>query len=382
MSSMGLPLLLLLLAPPLWPFSLPPPDTPEGKATITGLILSVLEKATSFLKKRLPEINLDGVVGFRVLEAHLRGVQEEWAQDPQLQPLSLRMGTLQRKLAPLLHRSIVYLKLSDPEYLREFQPTTQPGFWKLPHVWTHINASMVYPTLEPQDSFSEEQSDMCLVQLLGTRTDGSQPCRLSDFCRTLMTKLGCSGYCLSHQLLFFLIARMKGCTRGLFHQSQRYMNLFCAKMMDLNRRAEAIGYAYPTRDIFMENIMFCGIGGFSDFYQLQWLEAILSWQKPQEGCFGRPDAEDEKLPKDIHHQQHYRIREKRREKQFADGCSSHNTATAVAALGGFLYALVQYPLANGELRQATPVPPTATDMNGSTPAIHQEDKTQAFGPSF
>lgn len=68
MSSTGLLLLLLLLAPPLWPFSLPPPDTPEGKATISDLILSVLERATSFLKKRLPEINLDGVVGFRVLE--------------------------------------------------------------------------------------------------------------------------------------------------------------------------------------------------------------------------------------------------------------------------------------------------------------------------
>lgn len=68
MSSSGHLLLLLLLAPPLWPFSLPPPDTPEGKATISDLILSVLERATSFLKKRLPEIDLDGVVGFRVLE--------------------------------------------------------------------------------------------------------------------------------------------------------------------------------------------------------------------------------------------------------------------------------------------------------------------------
>lgn len=68
MSSTGLLLLLLLLAPPLWPFSLPLPDTPEGKATVSDLILPVLERATSFLKKRLPEINLDGVVGFRVLE--------------------------------------------------------------------------------------------------------------------------------------------------------------------------------------------------------------------------------------------------------------------------------------------------------------------------
>lgn len=35
-------------------------------------------------------------------------------------------------------------------------------------------------------------------------------------------------------------------------------------------------------------VMFCGLGGFSDFYKRRWLEAILSWQKPQEGCFGKP----------------------------------------------------------------------------------------------
>ncbi|XP_036885803.1 UPF0764 protein C16orf89 homolog isoform X2 [Sturnira hondurensis] len=332
MSSLGLLLLLLLLAPPLWSSSLPPLDTPEGKATIAGLILSALERATSFLKKRLPEINLDGVVGFRVLEVQLNSVQKEWAQDPQLQPPSSRMENLVHKLAPLLHRAIFYLKLSDPQYLTEFQPTIQPGFWKLPNVWTHTNASMVYPTLEPRE-FSEEQSDLCLAQLLGTSTDGGQPCRLSDFCRTLMTKPGCSGYCLSHQLLFFLSARMKGCTNGLFRQSQHYMNLFCANMMNLNQRVEAIGYAYPSRDIFMEN-----------------------------------NAEDEELSKVIQHQQHYLRRVKRREKQFADGCSSHNTAMAVAVLGGFLYVLAQYPPANRELQQATVTPPIPSHMHGSVPA--------------
>lgn len=57
---------------------------------------------------------------------------------------------------------------STPFSLPEFQPTVQPGFWKLPHVWTHTNTSMVYPMIEIQDSFSEEHSDLCLVQLLGT----------------------------------------------------------------------------------------------------------------------------------------------------------------------------------------------------------------------
>ncbi|XP_057606274.1 UPF0764 protein C16orf89 homolog [Hippopotamus amphibius kiboko] len=358
MSRPGLLLLLLLLAPsPMQPSLLPPPDTPEGKTTITGLILSALDRATSFLKKRLREINLDGVVGFRVLEVQLKGAQEKWSQDPRLQPLGMHVGKLAEKLAPLLHRSIFYLNLSDPKYLREFQPTIESGFWKLPHTWTHTKASMVYPTFEQQESFSEEHSDLCLVQLLGSRMNSSQPCRLSDFCRTLMTRPGCSGYYLSHQLLFFLVARMRGCTKGLFGQSQHYMNLFCANMMDLNQRAEAIGYAYPTRDLFMENIMFCGISGFSDFYKLRWLEAILSWQKPQEGCFGKPAAEDEELPKAIQYQQHFLRRVKRREKQFTDGCSSHNTAMAVAALGGFLYVLAEYPPADGELQPSTPTPP-------------------------
>ncbi|XP_058435612.1 UPF0764 protein C16orf89 homolog isoform X4 [Marmota monax] len=236
MARPGL-LLLLLALRPLQPSPLPRPDTTEGKVTIVGLILSALERATLFLEERLPGVNLDGVVGFRVLE--------------------------------------------------EFLPSLQPGFWKLPCTWTHTNTSLVYPVLEPEDSFSEESSDACLVQLLGTG-NSSQPCRIPDFCRTLMTQPNCSGYRLSHQLLFFLWARMQGCTEGLFHQSQHYISVFCANMMELTRRAEAIGYAYPTRDLFMENIMLCGISGFSDFYKLRWLEAILSWQRPWEGCFGKP----------------------------------------------------------------------------------------------
>ena len=50
----------------------------------------------------------------------------------------------------------------------EFQLTIEPGFWKLPHAWTRTESSMVYPTFEQEDSFSEELSDLCLVQLLGT----------------------------------------------------------------------------------------------------------------------------------------------------------------------------------------------------------------------
>ena len=56
----------------------------------------------------------------------------------------------------------------DSRLSTEFQLTIEPGFWKLPRAWTRTEASMVYPTFEQEDSFSEELSDLCLVQLLGT----------------------------------------------------------------------------------------------------------------------------------------------------------------------------------------------------------------------
>ena len=42
-----------------------------------------------------------------------------------------------------------------------------------------------------------------------------------------------------------------------------------------------------------------------------------------------------------------------------DGCSSHNTAMAVAALGGFISILAELPPADGELRPPTPTPPSS-----------------------
>lgn len=44
-----------------------------------------------------------------------------------------------------------------------------------------------------------------------------------------------------------------GCTDGPFHHSQQYLNVLCANMMDVNRRIEAIGYAFPAQDLFLEN---------------------------------------------------------------------------------------------------------------------------------
>ncbi|XP_021100096.1 UPF0764 protein C16orf89 homolog isoform X5 [Heterocephalus glaber] len=358
MARPGLVLLLLLSPLSLQPSSLSQLDNTEGKATLSGLILSALERATTFLEERLPEINLDGVVGFQVLEVQLRGAQEAWALDPLLQPLSLRAGHLADKVAPLLHSSIAYLNLSDPEYLRAaFPPARVPAqpAARVLEATPHLDADQRLPSLPLAQAAGlllrgqqrlmpgaavgnreHQQPALWAVRLLQDPHDQAWLLRLLPIPPAAFLPLG-----------------QNGCTKGLFSQSQHYISIFCANMMDLNQRAEAIRYAYPIQDLFMENIMFCGIGGFSDFYKRRWLEAILSWQKPQEGCFGVPAAGDEVRHADRLYQQHALRRVKRREKQFTDGCSSHSTATAVAALGGFLYILADQPLVHGERHPST-----------------------------
>ncbi|XP_027695519.1 UPF0764 protein C16orf89 homolog isoform X1 [Vombatus ursinus] len=331
-------LLVLRLLPLLLPLlSLQQQDLSENKVAIGRMILPALEKATSFMEKRFSELNLDGVSGFWILEVQLKGVLEKWGQEPALKPLSLKVENIVKKLLPLITRATIYLKLSDSMYFKEFQETLKPGFWNLPHSWSQTNTSMIYSKFSNSHPFSEGLSDSCMALLLGTKEEGLQPCTVTDVCRELMTKPGCMGYTLSHQLLYFLIAKMKGCSDGLFLQSKYYMDILCANMMALNLEIEQVGFPFLNQDLFMENIMFCGISGYSDFYKPRWLQIILTWQQPKEGCFGKPYDNRKQLPRVGKDQQQSLRRVKRREKGFSDGCSSHKTGVAVAALGGFLY---------------------------------------------
>lgn len=54
-----------------------------------------------------------------------------------------------------------------------------------------------------------------------------------------------------------------------------------------------------------------------------------------------------------------------------DGCSCHNTATAVAALGGFLYILAEYHPDNGEPHPPTPSPESDYQDGASVPEVQR-----------
>eukprot|EP00063_Salmo_salar_P066269 XP_014041104.1 PREDICTED: UPF0764 protein C16orf89 homolog [Salmo salar] len=138
---------------------------------------------------------------------------------------------------------------------------------------------------------------------VGGKNNGT-PCIVTKSCRDTMTRFGCPNYSLSHQLLYFMLGANRGCSamlKGDMRPSRanlterQYQGIFCSNMLKGNMDIIQKNFTGETQDIFIENILLCGLAGFSDF-PFTVLPPLLP----------------------------------------PDGCSSHITGVSVSALGGYL----------------------------------------------
>uniref|UniRef100_A0A8C6UFM6 Uncharacterized protein n=1 Tax=Neogobius melanostomus TaxID=47308 RepID=A0A8C6UFM6_9GOBI len=297
-----------------------------ARAEMIDDVLSSLARGADFLEGQHEHINLDGVVGYLMLQAEGRGADlaslgpVSWAQRSSV------VG-LVRRLDQSLERAVSALRQSEPNYYREFEPLLTWRFWSVPGSWVTTDSSLVYSSTLSAECYDEQLSDKCLTLLLGTWKQNGTPCIVTKPCRDMMTRFGCPFYSLSHQLLYFMIGAMKGCSNLLKGDTR-------ASRVNMTED----GLSALNADIFMENILVCGLAGFSDFYKVDWLQHIFRLQDVEVGCFGRDSTRiGEELLEQL--QPHHRV--KRREKVLHDGCSSHMTGVAVGALGGFLNYYLQ-----------------------------------------
>ncbi|KAM7371506.1 hypothetical protein PAMP_008741 [Pampus punctatissimus] len=318
-----------------------------AQAEVIDDILRSLSKGASFLERQHEHINLDGVVGFIMLQAELKEAVRTW---PHSDPVSWAQRTtavaLVKRLDQSFEKAVAALQQNDPKYYQEFEPLLSWRFWLVPQEWSSTDSSLVYPSTTTTECYDEQLSDKCLTLLLGTWKMNGTPCIVTKPCRDTMTRFGCPHYSLSHQMLYFLIGKMKGCSNLLkgdtrasrANMTERsYEKIFCSNMMKTNQDIMKDGLTQQTVDIFIENILICGLAGFSDLYKADWLQHILRLQDEEVGCFGRDRSIISQIIGDELLEQlqpHRRV--KRREKILPDGCSSHITAVAVSALGGYL----------------------------------------------
>ncbi|KAM8723390.1 UPF0764 protein C16orf89 homolog [Acanthopagrus latus] len=318
-----------------------------SQAEVIDDILGSLSRAASFLERQHEHINLDGVLGYFMMQAELKEAIRTW---PHSDPVSWAQRTtavaLAKRLDQSLEKAVTAVQQNDPKYYREFEPVLSWSFYVIPQTWRATDPSLVYSSTMTNECYDEQLGDKCLTLLLGTWKMNGTPCIVTKPCRDTMTRFGCPHYSLSHQLLYFMIGKMKGCTNLLKGDTRAsranmtehsYKKIFCSNMMKANQDLIRDGLTEQMADIFMENILMCGMAGFSDFYKADWLQQILRRQDEEVGCFGRDKSIisqiiGDELLEEL--QPHRRV--KRREKILPDGCSSHTTGVAVGAVGGYL----------------------------------------------
>ncbi|XP_067318453.1 UPF0764 protein C16orf89 homolog [Anolis sagrei] len=243
---------------------------------------------------------------------------------------------------PDSHKKTCYLvRRTSCRWGKEWAQVLRLSFWKVPERFERLDYAVAF-TPTNGSCLVLEEIDVCLSFLLGSWKDDWEPCLVPQKCSRLMTQTHCSDYSLSHQIFNFLFAEMKRCRNPLFLNARFYRNVLCRLMMQENLHPQKNALLNATGDLFTENIMFCGLAGFSNFYKPEWLDRILSWQLPEKGCFWMY-GEWARYLGCIH-----KIVESEgtswghlvqpfAQRSISSGCSSHNTAVAVAAIGGFLY---------------------------------------------
>ncbi|XP_078414442.1 UPF0764 protein C16orf89 homolog isoform X3 [Cetorhinus maximus] len=248
-------------------------------------VISTLDKATFFFESAYDRLNLDGVVGFRLLQAQLEDAAKRWSlSGPEAGSQLKKVDDLVRRLDFTSVKAIKAMKVNDPMYFNAFQQVLHIDFWTLKPGWTQTDTRLVYPEVRVSECFEEDISDRCLTQLLGTWEDNGTPCLETETCRRLMTALNCPDYSLSHQLLYFIVAEYKRCSNivGAQHMDskaslivQGYKKIFCSNMMQRNLEIENNDFPYSQRDLFLENegcsdhmtgVAVGALGGYLRFY--------------------------------------------------------------------------------------------------------------------
>ena len=76
------------------------------------------------------------------------------------------------------------------------------------------------------DTLNEEFSDSCMKNLLGTTSTSNKKCVVNDECWKVMNEYGSTGYTITHQGLFFMLADVLGNVEKLLARLNQNRRIF------------------------------------------------------------------------------------------------------------------------------------------------------------
>ncbi|KAK3797231.1 hypothetical protein RRG08_030457 [Elysia crispata] len=324
--------------------------SPVANSTMDFLLraLDGLDKSLSFFQTELKSINLDAVIGTRIVQASLKVLLDRLVRFDLLDSVPSYVISHIKKLRDVAGEvsdlATPYIAANEAEYYNRIGPILSENLFALDYDSRDVMEGALLWAYNRKEEMQEFESDECLAEVFGTRN--GVPCDMSNRCWRKMTKLGYNRYSLSHQIFYLEIAEMTGCAKEmqwhLLLQQQPTLtalhDTFCANMLAEANLIADNNFPPKVQDLFMEQAALCGMLGYREFFNSDWLMKILSWQDPQDGCYrwaGWPEERDEDKISDLTVQPSRRLY-KREERRVAKDCLCHRTAVAASALSQYV----------------------------------------------
>lgn len=220
-------------------------------------------------------------------------------------------------------------------------PLMRLGNWAFDFPPSRLSVALMEAPV-PSKGFLEDFSDLCILELSTPRVP--EECNISTRCANQMTDPFTDGYWLTHEIFYALIAYASPCRHQLEQllsaDGQKDIRTFlrrtCSNIFRDATFESSRGVPEMFQDLFIEQVGFCGLAGFPEFYRPEWIRAIRSWQRT-DGCFTDaleviedPSTTFKRKPG----------RTKREEKILEDRCRPHKTVLGAIAMSTGLKYLV------------------------------------------
>lgn len=304
-----------------------------------GNALRGLQKLTNFFRSDATSLNPDALFGLRLGQGQLDVITRVSQEQPLLLPTTLveeitRMSERVNETAILSYPSI---QRNEGSYFQSFKPIIIkpfPAFFTKKHVFARTGKAPDQTWKE----YDEKRGDACYTEILdsGEGEARSEHCAISDSCWAFMNRPQKHGYALTHQMLYFMLAR----TFCGPEVSRRIVprtidDAFQNKCQNIYEDSAALSQGdyvgQSNRDLFAEQILLCAVSGFDEFLTSRTLNLILSWQDESIGCFPKMNWIDR-----MTYSEYAIKRKKRNEVIMKSGCLGHISGLAAGVLGAYV----------------------------------------------
>ncbi|XP_067933283.1 UPF0764 protein C16orf89 homolog [Watersipora subatra] len=245
-------------------------------------------------------LNVDGFYGMRIAQGALAASTDSLSnQRAGQQPLKFKLLRLSDSINELSATTDALLRHEDPEYYNYFKPVIENPFsLNAKPQRLELPADSQYSPILSENLYNETYGDICFTRLMGTYKPQSHSykCFIGKDCLKMMTEPMHSGYSLTHQLLYLIIAQKVGCeslVNALLSPSSlgHMQKKLCQKILLENDHLMNSGQKTKPRvssrqtDIFIEQAVLCTMLGFTNFLDIEKMEAVMEHQDRTNGCY-------------------------------------------------------------------------------------------------